>query len=39
MNSLTYNSSFSVEFFVQPIYTDYANKAYFDKRSHLKLLL
>jgi hypothetical protein len=25
MSSLTYNPSFSVEFFVQPIYTDYAN--------------
>jgi hypothetical protein len=25
MSSLTYNRSFSVEFFVQPIYTDYAN--------------
>jgi hypothetical protein len=39
MSSLTRNPSFSVEFFVQPIYTDYANWAYFDKRSHLNLLL
>jgi hypothetical protein len=36
MSSLTCNPSFSVEFFVQPIYTDYA---YFDKRSHLNLFL
>jgi hypothetical protein len=28
-----------VKFFFQPIYTDYANWAYFDKRSHLNLLL
>ena len=39
MSSLTYNPSFSEEFFFQPIYTDYANYAYFDKRSHLNLLL
>jgi hypothetical protein len=32
MSSLTYIPSFSVKFFFQPIYTDYANKAYFDKR-------
>ena len=38
MSSLTYNPSFSVEFFFQPIYTDYANYAYFDKTSHLNLL-
>ena len=42
MSSLTYIPSFSVKFFFQPIYTDYANKAYFDKRSFksssLKLL-
>jgi hypothetical protein len=30
---------FSVKFFFQPIYTDYTNYAYFDKRSHLNLLL
>jgi hypothetical protein len=30
---------FSVKFFFQPIYTDYANLAYFDKRSHLNLFL
>jgi hypothetical protein len=30
---------FSVKFFFQPIYADYANWAYFDKRSHLNLLL
>jgi hypothetical protein len=30
---------FSVKFFFQLIYTDYANWAYFDKRSHLNLLL
>ena len=29
-------SSFSVNFFFQSIYTDYANKAYFDIRSHFK---
>jgi hypothetical protein len=28
-----------VKFFFQPIYTNYANLAYFDKRSHLNLLL
>jgi hypothetical protein len=33
MSSLTYIPDFSVKFFFQPIYTDYANKAYFDKRS------
>ena len=38
LSSFTYNQSFSVEFFVQPKYTDYANQAYFDKRSHLNLL-
>jgi len=38
-SSLTYIPGFSVKFFFQPIYTDYANKAYFDKRSHLNLLL
>jgi hypothetical protein len=30
---------FCLKFFFQPIYTDYANLAYFDKRSHLNLLL
>jgi hypothetical protein len=30
MSSLTYIPDFSVKFFFQPIYTDYANKAYFD---------
>jgi hypothetical protein len=39
MSSLTYTPCFSVKFFFQPIYTDYANWAYFDKRSHLNLLL
>ena len=29
-------SCFSVKFFFQPIYTDYANQAYFDKRSYFK---
>ena len=38
-NSLTYILGFSVKCFFQPIYTDYANWAYFDKRSHLNLLL
>jgi hypothetical protein len=38
MSSLAYIPGFSGEFFVQPIYTDYANYAYFDKRSHLNLL-
>jgi hypothetical protein len=33
MSSLTYIPGFSVKFFFQPIYTDYANWAYFDKRS------
>ena len=37
--SLTYIPFFSVKFFNQPIYTDYANYAYFDKRSHLNLVL
>jgi hypothetical protein len=31
--SLTHIPGFSVKFFFQPIYTDYANEAYFDKRS------
>ena len=40
MSSLiTYILGFSVKFFFQTIYTDYANQAYFDKRSHLNLLL
>ena len=39
MSSLTYILGFSVKFFFQLIYTDYANWAYFDKRSHLNLLL
>jgi hypothetical protein len=34
MSSL-YILGFSVKFFIQPIYTDYANWAYFDKRSYL----
>jgi hypothetical protein len=34
MSSLT-NIRVFVRFFFQPIYTDYANQAYFDKRSHL----
>ena len=38
-SSLTYIPFFSVKYFFQPIYTDYANQAYFDKRSHLNLLL
>jgi hypothetical protein len=37
MSSLTYITGFSVKFFFQPIYTDYANYAYFDKRSYLNL--
>ena len=37
-SSLSYIPNFSVKYFFQPIYTDYANKAYFDKRSHLKPL-
>jgi hypothetical protein len=37
-SSLTYILGFSVKFFCQPICTDYANKAYFDKRQ-LKLEL
>jgi hypothetical protein len=32
-------SDFSVKFFFQLIYADYANWAYFDKRSHLNLPL
>jgi hypothetical protein len=32
-SSLTYISGFSVKFCFQPIYADYANWAYFDKRS------
>jgi hypothetical protein len=35
-SSLTYIPDFSVKFFFQQIYTDYANWAYYDKRSHLK---
>ena len=34
-----YILGFSVKFFFQSIYTDYANWAYFDKRSHLNLFL
>jgi hypothetical protein len=37
-SSLTYIPGFSVKFFFQPIYTDYANQAYFDKRSHLNAI-
>ena len=32
-------AGFSVKFFFQPIYTDCANEAYFDKRSNLNLFL
>ena len=40
MSSLTYILGFfSVIFFFQPIYTDYANLEYFDKRSPLNHLL
>jgi hypothetical protein len=39
MSSLTYILGFSVKFFFQPIYTDYTNWTYFDKRSHLNLPL
>jgi hypothetical protein len=38
-SSLTYDLGFSVKFCFQLIYTDYANWAYFDKRSHLNILL
>ena len=38
-DSLTYILGFSVKLFFQPIYTDNANQAYFDKRSHLKASL
>jgi hypothetical protein len=38
MSRLIYILGFSVNCFFQPIYTDYANWAYFDKRSHLNLL-
>ena len=38
MSSLTYILGFSVKFFFQPIYTDYTNWTYFDKRSFLKPL-
>ena len=38
-NSLAYVRGLCLKFFFQPIYTDYANLAYFDKRSHLNLLL
>ena len=37
-SSLAYIPGFSVKFFFQPRYTDYANWAYFHKRSHLNLL-
>ena len=39
MSRLTNILGFSVKFFFQPIYTDYTNYTYFDKRSHLNLLL
>ena len=32
-SSLAYIAGLSVKFFFQPIYTDYAKYAYFDKRS------
>jgi hypothetical protein len=38
-SSLTYIPGISVKFFFQPIYTDYANWANFDKISHLNVLL
>ena len=38
-SSLAYVRGFCLKFFFQPIYTDYANLEYFDKRSHLNLLL
>ena len=38
-SSLAYIPNFSVKFSFQLIYTDYANWAYFDKKSHLNLLL
>jgi hypothetical protein len=34
VSRLTYILGFSVKFFFQPIYTDYTNWTYFDKRSH-----
>jgi hypothetical protein len=34
MSSLTYIPGFSVKFFFQPIYSDYANWAYFEKAHH-----
>ena len=37
-SSLRFLTGFSVKFFFQPIYTDCANQAYFDKRSRLNLL-
>jgi hypothetical protein len=39
MGSLTYIPDFSLKYFFQPIYTDYANYAYFVKRSHLNFFL
>ena len=36
MSSLTYIPSFSVKFFVQPIYIDYSNQTQFDKTAHFK---
>jgi len=36
-SSLIYVTGFSVKYFVQAIYTDNANQAYFDKRSRLNL--
>ena len=39
MSSLAYIPGVGVKFFFQLIYTDNANWAYFDKRSHLNLLL
>ena len=39
MSKLTYILVFFVNFFFQPIYTDYTNQTYFDKRSPLNLLM
>ena len=38
MSSLRYIPDFSVKFYIQLIYTNYANYAYFDKTNHIKII-
>ena len=37
MNSLRYIPDFSVKFYIQSIYTNYANYTYFDQTNHIKI--